>query len=258
MLNAIVDVQNYSASYGNLQVLKKLNLKIMENETYAILGPSGCGKTTFLYALAGLLPLTCQTEGELSHLKPLAVSTVLQDFGLFPWKTVLDNTLLPLTLRGRRSSSDISAAQDLLRWLKLDSHESHYPSELSGGQKQRVAIARSWLASPDLLLLDEPFSALDALTRESLQDEVLTLYQKSPLTIVIVTHSIEEAVFMGKTIILLSSKGEIKAQLNNPSFGLENAREHEIFYAQCLGIRKLMKEQTWEGGRASEKVSFSI
>lgn len=243
----IIEIRNFSATYGDLRVLRQLNLTIKENEAYAILGPSGCGKTTFLYALAELLPLTCHTDGSIARLKALTVSTVLQDFGLFPWKTVLENTLLPLTLKGQRKPSDVESARVMLKRLKLDSHENHYPFALSGGQKQRVAIGRSWLTSPDLLLLDEPFSSLDALTRESLQEEVLVLYQKAPLTIVIVTHSIEEAVFMGKTIIILSQKGEIKAQLNNPSFGLENAREHEIFYSQCLEIRRLMKEQADEG-----------
>ncbi len=242
MTKGIIALKDYSAGYGSLEVLRKLDLTIKENEAYALLGPSGCGKTTFIYALAGLLPSTCKVEGQLLRPEALTISTVLQDFGLFPWKTVLENALLPLSLKGRLKPEDLSNARDMLKWLKLDAHETHYPSALSGGQKQRVAIARAWLTSPDLLLLDEPFSSLDALTRETLQEEVLALYHRSPLTIVIVTHSIEEAVFMGKNIIILSQGGEIRAKINNPSFGLNNAREQGIFYEKCLEIRKLMKE----------------
>jgi NitT/TauT family transport system ATP-binding protein len=242
MNHEMIQMKGFTVHYPQRTALKNLNLSFVENEIYAILGPSGCGKTTLLYALADLLPSTCTRDGELILKKALKISTVLQDFGLFPWKTVLENTLLPITLQGRQTEQDLENARAMLKRLKLDTHEHHYPSALSGGQKQRVAIARSWLMSPDLLLLDEPFSALDALTREKLQEDVLTLYQQSPLTILIVTHSIEEAVFIGKKIILLSEQGEVLVQLDNASFGKENAREQTDFYEQCLAIRKRMRE----------------
>lgn len=238
----ITELQNYSVHYPQLTALKDISLAFCKNETYAILGPSGCGKTTLLYALAELLPAGCTTDGACLRSNPLKISTVLQDFGLFPWKTVLDNTLLPFALKGRPSPMEVEKAHLLLKRLKLDAHENHYPGALSGGQKQRVAIARSWLMEPDLLLLDEPFSALDAITRESLQQDVLNLYRESPSTIVIVTHSIEEAVFIGKNIILLTTHGQVQAKLNNQSFGISDAREHHAYYDTCLAIRKLMKE----------------
>jgi len=258
MTRDLVTLTDFSVAYGSRRVLPGLNMAIKENEAYAVLGASGCGKTTFLYALADLLPLTAETRGDLRRSAGLGISTILQDFGLFPWKTVLDNTLLPLTLKGNKTPAAREGARDLLRRLRLDTHANQYPSSLSGGQKQRVAIARAFLTSPDLLLMDEPFSSLDALTREALQDEVIALYLKSPLTIVIVTHSIEEAVFMGKTIILLTQDGKIKAQLKNPSFGLDHARDHEIFYEQCLEIRRLMKDQPGEGGGTDEEISGSL
>lgn len=238
----VVRLEDFSVHYPQRTALRGLNLHFRANQTYAILGPSGCGKTTLLYAIAGLLPPECRTDGRCIRTEPLKISTVLQDFGLFPWKTVLQNALLPLTLKGRPALPDLQKAHHLLEYLKLAAHEQNYPGSLSGGQKQRVAIARSWLMSPDLLLLDEPFSALDAITRESLQEDVLSLYRESPLCIIIVTHSIEEAVFIGKNIILLKEDGEVRAQLENPAFGIEQVREKQIFYDRCLEIRRLMKE----------------
>lgn len=240
-MNEILRLRNFSLHYPQLTALRKLDLSFHRNETYAILGPSGCGKTTLLYALADLLPASCTREGELLRMDQLKISTVLQDFGLFPWKTVWENALLPITLKGNPTSAELDKAKRLLARLKLDTHEKHYPGAISGGQKQRVAIARSWLMEPDLLLLDEPFSALDAITRENLQQDVLNLYQESPSTIIIVTHSIEEAVFIGKNIILLTEDGQLKAELENSSFGMEDPREQEAYYEICLRIRKLMK-----------------
>lgn len=238
----IIRLENYTVHYRRQTALRDLNLRFCANRTYAILGPSGCGKTTLIYALAGLLPPECRTEGQCLRADPLRIGTVFQDYGLFPWKTVLQNTLLPLTLSGRLSADQLQRAHRLLAHLKLQDLEQAYPISLSGGQKQRVAIGRSWLMLPDLLLLDEPFSALDAITRESLQGDILSLYDESPLAIVIVTHSIEEAVFIGKTVILLGDDGKVLAQLDNPAFGIERAREQSCFYDQCLKIRRLMKE----------------
>jgi NitT/TauT family transport system ATP-binding protein len=237
----MIELKNFSVHYPERTALRNLNLAFQRGETYAVIGPSGCGKTTLLYSLADLLPENCRTEGERIRQAPLRVSTVLQDYGLFPWKTVLENTILPIELKGKPSPADRTHALAMLERLKLASFEHQYPKALSGGQKQRVAIARSWLMSPDLLLLDEPFSSLDAITREDLQEEVVALYLQSPLTILIVTHSIEEAVYTGKTILLLTRDGEIQAVLDNPGFGSDNFREQPAFYEQCLAVRKLMK-----------------
>lgn len=240
--NQVVCLENFSASYDGRKALNDLTLRFEARSTYAILGPSGCGKTTLLYAIAGLLPDHCVTEGSCSSRNDLHISTVLQDLGLFPWKTVLQNAVLPFQLKGKITEDNMAKAGEILRYLKLDSHESKYPAMLSGGQKQRVAIARSWLTTPELLLLDEPFSSLDAITRESLQDDVLKLYFSSPLSIIIVTHSIEEAVYIGQKIIILSEHGEMLASLDNETFGIDNAREQKSFYDKCIEIRMLMKQ----------------
>lgn len=242
---SIIQIENMSVHYPKQTALKQLSLTIEKNETYAVLGPSGCGKTTLLYALAGLLSESTLLEGTCKHLRPLNVSTVLQDYGLFPWKTVLENTILPLRIKhGAKGIHDdqVKHAVQLLERLKLQNQLDYYPNALSGGQKQRVAIARSWLMSPDLLLLDEPFSSLDAMTREALQDDVLSLNIQSPLTIMTVTHSIEEAVYMGKHIILLTEEGSLKVILENPTFGMPMARDHSAFYEICLKVRQLLKE----------------
>lgn len=242
---SIIQLENLSVHYTNQTALNQLSMTIRENETYVVLGPSGCGKTTLLYVLAGLLSENATLTGTCNHTRPLIVSTVLQDYGLFPWKTVLGNTILPLRIQyGNKAipDSQLIKANQLLERLKLQKHTHNYPNTLSGGQKQRVAIARSWLMSPDLLLLDEPFSSLDAMTREGLQDEVISLYQQSPLTIITVTHSIEEAVFMGKTIIILSAEGNLKVLLENSTYGMPLAREHSSFYEKCLEVRQLLKE----------------
>ncbi len=242
---------------GNKLIINHLDLSLEPRRTYALLGPSGCGKTTLLYALANLLPNHSELGGSISIKEGLKVSTVLQDYGLFPWKTVLENTLLPLRIESNNNRiklplSDVEKATNMLKNLKLDEHMHHFPGALSGGQKQRVAIARSWLMAPDLLLLDEPFSSLDALTREALQNQVKTLFYQEPLTVFLVTHSIEEAVFLGQTILVMNESGDIIATLDNESFESEYQREEEAFYKQCLHIRKILK------GAYHEKTSFTL
>jgi len=248
---------SYNNNLTNKQIVNNLNLTLAPRRTYALLGPSGCGKTTLLYALGNLLPTNCHLTGAIETIEGLKVSTVLQDFGLFPWKTVLENTLLPLRIQSKKNKTkllkpDIEKATKMLKNLKLDEHIHHFPKALSGGQKQRVAIARSWLMAPDLLLLDEPFSSLDALTREALQNQVKTLFYKEPLTVFLVTHSIEEAVFLGQTILVMNESGHIIATLDNESFEAEYQREEEAFYKQCLYLRKVLK------GAYHEKTSFNL
>ena len=244
--SVLVKTNHLSLSYNDQTIISHLDLQLERETTYALLGPSGCGKTTLLYALAHLLPDHCHQQGSIETIEPIKTSTVLQDYGLFPWKTVLANTLLPMKIKARSKGQklkqdDLDKAIQLLDSLKLTSHLKHYPHELSGGQKQRVAIARSWLMEPDLLLLDEPFSSLDALTREALQDQMKSLLSSKPLSLFLVTHSIEEAVFLGQNILVMDASASILAKIKNDSFYLKDQREQEAFYKQCLAIRKIMK-----------------
>ncbi|MBQ5682151.1 MAG: ABC transporter ATP-binding protein, partial [Peptococcaceae bacterium] len=183
----------YEKPGGGLQmVLDHIDLKIEQGERWAVIGPSGCGKSSMLHLLAGLQK---PVSGEvLYHGQPLAkphgeISVILQEYGLFPWKTVEQNVALPLVLQKKPKTEIKSRVMAILKQLQLEEHAKKFPAQLSGGQRQRIAIARALIAEPKVLLMDEPFSALDALTREAMQNIVLDLCEKQNLTLVMVTHN---------------------------------------------------------------------
>lgn len=225
--------------------LSKLNLEISPGERWVIIGPSGCGKSTLLLLLAGLLKPTqgqiWLENGILENPHP-EISLILQDYGLFPWKTVSENAALGLIISGLKQAKAQEIVLPILTILGLNEHLYKYPAQLSGGQRQRVAIARSLATEPRYLLLDEPFSALDTLTREQLQDSLLNLASKYNFTMVMVTHNIEEAVYLGQKIVILSSSGEVLHLLENT--GQKPDRNTPEYYGQCAKIRFLL-----EGGR---------
>jgi len=242
----LVSLKDYSLRYDTRAVFTNLTLELKPRSTYALLGPSGCGKTSLLYAIANLLPANAVIKGD-KHLKQnLKISTVLQEYGLFPWKTVYENTILPLQLgqvnSPKKLPQDIQIkAMKLLEQLGLGEHKNHYPNALSGGQKQRVAIARAGLTSPDLLLLDEPFSSLDALTREDLQDQLKATLHQSDISLFLVTHSIEEAVFLAETILIMDDTGNIRNLINNSDYRQAHWRENNAYFMRIKQIRKLLK-----------------
>lgn len=238
----MIDVKNLTVCYGSEKALDDVSFTIEKNTTCAIIGPSGCGKTTLLYCLAGLLaPLAGSVAVSGQPIKGIRQDTalILQDYGLFPWKTVWKNISLGLQVRGISRETEIQIVERILRELGIEKYKQKYPMELSGGQKQRVAIARSLALKPDLLLMDEPSSALDAITKEHLQNLILKLYKAHPMTIMMVTHSIEEAVFLGQKIVIMD-EGKIKTILDNPHFGDENLRSKQEFYHICLKVRQCM------------------
>ena len=168
---------------------------------------------------------------------------ILQQYGLFPWFTVRDNVALGLRLRGVGSAARHGAAERELERVGLAGAGGRYPGELSGGQQQRVAIARGMALEPELLLMDEPFSALDAMSRESLQELLLASLRQKPLTVLLVTHSIDEAVYLGGTIWLLAGDpGRIIASFDNPGQGSDHYRTEPSFFRLCREIRKTMEE----------------
>ncbi len=240
------NLEQVSVYYNEYKALNEINLTIEQGQTCSIIGPSGCGKTTLLYAMAGLLPVNSgkvTIDGELLTGIRDRTSIILQEYGLFPWKTVWDNVALGLVLKKHDDEASKQKIADLLKSLGLYEHRNKYPTQLSGGQKQRIAVARAWITQPDLLLMDEPFSALDTITRENLQNILMQLYREQPITWVLVTHTIEEAVFLGQKIVLMAKNGGTILQvLDNPSFGMADFRENQEFYNQCMQIRKLMKE----------------
>lgn len=238
----MIDVKNLTVCYGSEKALDEVSFTIEKNTTCAIIGPSGCGKTTLLYCLAGLLaPMTGSVGISEQPIKGIRKDTalILQDYGLFPWKTVWKNVSLGLQVRGIDKRMEKQLVGSILVELGIEKYKQKFPMELSGGQKQRVAIARSLALNPDLLLMDEPSSALDAITKEHLQNLILRLYKAHPMTIMMVTHSIEEAVFLGQKIVIMDH-GKIKTILDNPYFGDENLRSKQKFYDVCLEVRQYM------------------
>lgn len=245
----MIKVDNLSLSYSqkasSLKVLKNISFEVQEGTTCAIIGPSGCGKTTLLYSLAGLVypdrgEILIKGKSPVENKKSIAV--ILQQYGLLPWKNVKSNIAMGLKLREFKKAKCQKRVYDILKELEIEDYENYYPSQLSGGQQQRVAIARALALKPDVLLMDEPFSSLDALTRENIQKLFLALWKKYLMTAVIVTHSIEEAVFLGKKIIILSPRpGEIIARIDNEYFAKEGWRSDNSFYGKCQEIRLLLE-----------------
>ena len=243
-LEKMIEVRNLGFNYGNETALKNINLNIEKNRTCAIIGPSGCGKTTLLYVMAGLLNAASGSVviggDELKGVRK-ATGIILQSTGLLPWKTVCDNVGLGLKARGLDKNSINSKVSYILEELNMTEHKDKFPEQLSGGQKQRVAIARTLVIEPDVLLLDEASSALDAITKENIQNLILNIYKKNPMTVVLVTHSIEEAVFLGQKIVVME-RSEIKHIIDNPYFGDENIRTKAEYYNICLQVRKWLYE----------------
>lgn len=246
----MITVNNISFGYKQkrqppLPVLEDISFSIGNQTTCAIIGPSGCWKTTLLYSLAGLINPekgTIRINGKIPQEKRKSIAVILQEYGLLPWKRVQDNVLLGLSLRREDKTVSRKRVQEILSELDIEKYKTHYPSQLSGGQRQRVAIARALVVNPEVLLMDEPFSALDALTRESIQFTFLNLWQKYKMTTVFVTHSIEEAVFLGKQIIIMSSRpGRIIDKIDNQFFARKESRASASFYQQCEEIRALLK-----------------
>ncbi len=190
---------------GNLVVLADIQMEIRPQEFLCILGPSGCGKSTILRLLADLLlPSSGKLVVHGNH--ALNIGLVFQQSNLMPWRTVLDNILLPLELRGVPVDEALRKANEMIELVGLQEFTQAWPESLSGGMAQRVAIARALIQDPDLLLLDEPFGSLDALTREKMGAELLRIWQARRKTVVMVTHSISEALLLADRVLVLSPR----------------------------------------------------
>lgn len=222
-MSEILRVQNLRKRFGDLLVLNSLDFSVNEGEFFCVLGPSGCGKTTLLRIIAGFEDY----EGEVL-LRNVKINKpdsnrvlVFQDYALFPWRTVLGNILFGLEFKKKKRSEAIKIAEEMVRIVGLEGFENSYPHELSGGMRQRVALARALVCDPELLLMDEPLSALDAQTRMEMQVELVKIWQKTGKTVIYVTHSIEEAVFLADRILVLSrrpakAKGILEVDLERP------------------------------------------
>jgi len=237
----------YQGAHAQIDALDHIDLSVDAQEPIALIGPSGCGKTTILNLIAGLLH---PSQGEvLIEGNPIMgprqkTALILQDYGLLPWKSVINNTALGLTFRGVSKKIAHQQALEALETVGLSEFTRAYPSELSGGMRQRVALARAIALDCDVMLMDEPLSALDALTREELQNLLLDLQQKQGYAQVLVTHSIEEAVFLGRTIVLMTPRpGRIRAVIDNAAMGTIGYRQTPEFYEKCAHLRALLVDE---------------
>src|SRR5579862_3673442 len=207
---------------GAVVAFRQLSLSVRSQEILCILGPSGCGKTTLLRSMAGLAALTqgeIWVEGRPVVGPPEGVAMVFQHFGLLPWKTVFQNAAFGLAMAGAGRDAIAERVRHYLDLVGLTGFERHYPYQLSGGMQQRVGLVRALAVNPSILLMDEPFAALDAQTREILQDELLQLMQRPDerKTMVFITHSIDEAILLGDRIAVMTARpGRIKELLEIP------------------------------------------
>ncbi len=255
----MITIKDLTFAYsGQPPIFQGYSAEIERGEALSVIGPSGCGKTTLLYLLAGLRRPQSGSiiidQMPITRPRPRS-GLVLQDHGLLPWQTVKENARLGLTLwgfygsDGRHAPADekISPQEsdhrvdDWLTKLGIEGLRDQYPLQLSRGQRQRTAIARTLAMQPDLLLMDEPISALDAPTREDLQKFIINLHDASDLTYVIVTHDIEVAVVMGKRILVLQKGCNQKTQMiDNACAGLKTGRLQDEFQQTCENVRQLL------------------
>ncbi|TWI57941.1 ABC transporter ATP-binding protein [Halalkalibacter nanhaiisediminis] len=213
-MSALVQLENVAFNYTpDSPILNNINFEIENNTFVTILGPSGCGKSTLLNLIAGFIPTSNGSiKVDEKHVKAPSEERgfVFQDLALFPWLSVYKNVEFGLKMQNIPKEKRDQKVKEMIELVGLSSYSNFPISSLSGGMKQRVALARTLATEPNILLLDEPFSALDAQTRDVLQEELLALHQKLSMTTMLVTHSIDEAIYLSDTIILLSKNGTIK------------------------------------------------
>lgn len=248
MNKQMVRVENLSFSYKNhnenARVLNDINLRLERGGILSIIGPSGCGKTTLLYNIAGLRKAgsgSIYINDYLVNRPREKTGIIFQHFGLLPWKTALENATLGLKIRGVSDNDKQKTVLSIMKHLDIIHLSEKYPRHLSGGEKQRFAIARALVMKPDLLLLDEPFSSLDALTRESLQEALLHIWKEWQLTIILVTHDIEEAVFVGTEIIVLDKSGTIVQHKILVDEKENDFRNSPVFHETTAALRECMR-----------------
>jgi len=249
-----IQAQNLSLSFRPknrepVAALTDLNLAVARGEFISIVGPSGCGKSTFLNILLGLIKQdsgTLELNGTPITGPSQERAMVFQEFGLLPWRTVAANIELGLELKGTPTAARTERATELIQLVGLNGFERHYPHELSGGMKQRVGLARALATEPQVLLMDEPFAALDAQTRDLMQTELLQIWERTKKTVLFVTHSIEEAAYLSDRVIIMTARpGRTKDVLQ---IGLPRPRDYEMrltpeFNEIKLRIWEVLKEE---------------
>ena len=239
----------FNAGRGDEVVaLSDVDLTVGDGEFVSLIGPSGCGKSTLLRLIADLTPPTSGTVtvagmDATAARRKQEYGIAFQQAGLFEWRTVQRNVELPLELRGMSRSSRAERAKEMLSLVGLADFAGHYPAQLSGGMQQRVAIARALAVSPPLLLMDEPFGALDEMTRERLQTELLSICAKTGAAVVFVTHSISEAVFLSRRVVVMSPRpGRITAAIDVDLPSRDDAvRQSDVYFDAITAVRKALR-----------------
>jgi len=252
-----IEVKKLSAEFeGNgkdLQVLRDINFDVPKGSFISIIGPSGCGKSTLFSLISGLPTKDeCKTKGKIriygkrpdTARRNREIGLILQNPTLLEWRTVADNMKLPLEIMGYEKSKQRKEVEELLNLLDLEKFENYRPSEISGGMQQKVSIGRALAYNPDLLLMDEPFGALDEINRRKMNDEIIKIWQKTKKTILFITHSIQEAVYLSEKVVVLSSKPStihkiVNIKLPYPRSSAENSQS---YFKYVKEVRKNLNE----------------
>ena len=244
---SLLEVSNLGVTFtdekGSLQAINALSFSVEREQFICVVGPSGSGKSTLIRVLAGLLPPTSGKvflDGSLITRPRQGVGIVFQKGNLMPWRTVLRNITLPLEIIGVSVKEALISARELVELVGLEGFEEWLPQDLSGGMLQRVAIARSLIQDPELLLLDEPFGALDALTREKMGTELLRIWRARKKTVIMITHDISEAVFLADRVLAISPQpGNLRLDLE---IGLTRPRlDEDRFSTQFVGYTQQLR-----------------
>jgi NitT/TauT family transport system ATP-binding protein len=238
-----IRVRGLGKHYGALEVFRNIDFDVGEREIVAVVGPSGCGKTTLLRCIDGLLPHDTGEiwVGQERVTEPIAgVAMVFQHFGLFPWKTVFENVAYGLRMAGAPKAEIERKVPEFIKLVGLGGFENAFPYQMSGGMQQRCGLARALAVEPNVLLMDEPFAAVDAQTREILQFELLRIWDQRPTAMIFVTHSIEEAVLLGHRVIVL--KGRPSSIHETITIDLPTPRTRETLREPRFGE---LRERVW-------------
>lgn len=250
----MLQIKNLNVRYKqdgeSIQALQAINLTIKQGEVIVLIGPSGCGKSTLLNVLGGIISKyegQVTLDGKVIDYHKDAIGYVPQGYGLLPWKTVYQNCILPYKVKGIKIESKQKLhIEEIMNSLGICSLKNRYPIALSGGQRQRVALARAFVSNPQIILMDEAFSALDAIMKEEAIEIFLKLWRQYQCTSVIVTHNIEEALYMGtKIVVMAHTPGRVIKVVENPLFGQSDFRENDQFKR----LYQELKETIREGGK---------
>jgi len=233
----------FSVNKDYIEVLRNVSIGVKPNEFLVILGPGQCGKTTLINCMSGIMPPDSGDiflNGEKITEPGPARGVVFQQYALFPWKSVLENVAFGLNIRGVDRKDRREVAQHYIDLVGLQGFEKSYPHHLSGGMRQRVSIARAYASDPEVLFMDEPFSALDAQTRYAMEQDILRITEQEKKTIIFITNNVEEAIYLGDRILLLTSlPGRIKRE-----FPVEMVKPREYTDARFLDLRLAISEDT--------------